>query len=132
MEHSSRLINTYFDIAKAVAKLSRCNRAKVGAILVKDRNIVAYGYNGTPSGFCNECEDQNGNTLSEVIHAETNAILKAGSEASGCDLFLTLSPCMECCKLIKQAGINHVYFLESYRDLSGLHKLQIKYTHYVN
>jgi len=118
---------TFANIAKQVALLSRCKRAKVGAIIVKDRNIISFGYNGTPCGFCNTCEDENGETKNEVIHAEANAILKAGKHAEGSDIYLTLSPCIECCKLIKQSGINKVYFLNEYRDLSGLKKLKIKY-----
>ncbi len=114
------------NIVHEIAKLSRCNRAKVGALIVKDNNIISYGYNGTPSGFCNNCE-QNNITLNEVIHAECNAIIKAGNKSYGAELFLTLSPCFECCKLIKQAGIKKVYFKEQYRDLSGLIKLQIDY-----
>lgn len=116
----------YMQIAKEVAKLSRCERAKVGALIVKDKNIISYGFNGTPSGFCNDCEKDNV-TLQEVIHAECNAILKAGKEANGSSLYITMSPCFECCKLIKQAGIRKVYFAEKYRDLTGLEKLKIEY-----
>ena len=117
---------TYLQIAETVAKLSRCNRAKVGAVVVKKGNIVGFGFNGTASGQCNECEE-GGVTKPEVIHAETNAILKAGRECHGADLYLTLSPCVECCKLIKQAGIKKVYFREIYRDTTGLNKLGIKF-----
>jgi dCMP deaminase len=126
MNRTQQLQQIYMNIAAEVSQMSRCNRAKVGALLVKGTNIVAYGYNGTPSGFCNECEENNV-TKPEVIHAELNAILKAGKEAEGCDLYLTLSPCIECCKLIKQAGINKVYVREMYRDLSGLQRLKINY-----
>jgi dCMP deaminase len=128
MEPSLRMLNTYMQLAITVSNLSRCTRAQVGAIIVKDKNIISYGYNGTPAGFCNDCEDEQGVTKKEVIHAECNAILKAGVNAKDSDLFLTLSPCFECCKLIKQAGINHVYFLKMYRDLSGLTALQIPFT----
>lgn len=114
----------YLNIALEVSKLSRCNRAKVGAIIVKDGNIISFGFNGTISGMCNECEE-NGVTKPQVIHAETNAILKAGREANGGDLYLTLSPCVECCKLIKQAGIKRVFFRDIYRDTTGLDKLHI-------
>lgn len=117
----------YINIAKEFSSLSRCKRAKVGAIIVKDKNIISYGYNGTPCGFDNDCEDKNGNTKPEVIHAETNAILKAGKKALGADLYVTLSPCIECCKLIKQSGIKKVYYLNNYRDLTGLKKLKIQY-----
>lgn len=116
----------YMQVAESVATLSRCNRAKVGAVVVKDGNIVGFGFNGTPSGCDNECEE-NGTTKPEVIHAETNAILKAGRECQGADLYLTLSPCVECCKLIKQSGIKKVWFREIYRDATGLEKLGIKF-----
>jgi dCMP deaminase len=118
---------TFINISKQVSLLSRCKRAKVGAVIVKDENIISFGYNGTPCGFCNTCEDKNGDTKKEVIHAEANAILKAGKEAFNADLYLTLSPCVECCKLIKQSGIKKVYFLNNYRDLTGLKKLKIDY-----
>lgn len=121
-----QLDHIYMNIALEVSKMSRCNRAKVGALLVKDNNIISYGFNGTPAGFCNDCEE-NGITKKEVIHAEANAILKAGRESIGSDLFLTLSPCIDCCKLIKQAGIRKVYIKEYYRDTSGLNQLQLDY-----
>jgi len=121
-----QLNNIYMSIALEISKMSRCNRAKVGALLVKDNNIISYGFNGTPAGFCNTCEE-NDITKKEVIHAEVNAILKAGRESIGSDLFLTLSPCIDCCKLIKQAGIRKVYIKEYYRDTSGLNQLQLDY-----
>jgi dCMP deaminase len=127
-ERKQQFKEVYLNIAKEVGTLSRCIRAKVGAVIVKDGNIVAYGYNGTPSGFSNVCEEDNV-TLPEVIHAECNAILKAGRDAKGADLYLTLSPCVECCKLIKQAGIKTVYFRELYRNTEGLDKLKINYVH---
>lgn len=129
MERSLKINKVYLKIALNISELSRCSRAKVGAIIVKDKNIISYGYNGTPSGFCNICEDENNNTKPEVIHAETNAILKAGKLSKGANLYLTLSPCIECCKLIKQAEISHVYFINKYRDLSGLEIFKIPYTH---
>lgn len=116
----------YMTIAYQIAELSRCNRAKVGALIVNDKNIVSYGFNGTPEGFCNDCEDNN-ITKDEVIHAETNAILKAGIKAKGSTLYVTLSPCLQCCKLIKQSGIKKVYYLNEYTDLNGLEKLKIDY-----
>jgi len=128
MNRQQQIIKTYLKIAKTISELSRCNKAKVGAVIVNDNNIVAYGYNGTPSGYCNTCEDENNKTFKEVIHAETNAILKAGRLTVGADLYLTLSPCIDCCKLIKQSGIKHVYFLTAYKDLSGLEKFKIPYT----
>jgi dCMP deaminase len=118
---------TYLKIAIEIANLSRCKRAKVGAIIVKENNIISFGYNGTPSGFCNSCENKKNITIDEVIHAETNAILKAGDKCNGATLYVTLSPCVNCCKLIKQSGISKVIYLNAYRDLSGLNKLKINY-----
>jgi dCMP deaminase len=126
MTRSEQFDVMYMDIAHTVSKLSRCNRAKVGAIIVKDRNIVAYGYNGTPSGFCNECEE-NDVTKDEVIHAEMNAILKAGINAQDATMYVTMSPCMQCSKIIKQSGIRNVVFETLYHDTKGLDKLKINH-----
>ena len=116
----------YIDIAHIVSQLSRCNRKKVGAIIVKDGNIVSFGYNGTPTGFCNECEE-NDVTKDEVIHAEMNAILKAGTKTQGATMYVTMSPCIECAKIIKQSGLKCVVFDELYRDTKSLQKLKINY-----
>ena len=116
----------YMNIAHEVSTLSRCNRKKVGAIIVKDGNIVAFGYNGTPRGFCNECEE-NDITLDEVIHAEMNAILKAGKDAQGATMYVTMSPCVQCAKIVKQSGLKCVVFEELYRDTTSLQKLKINY-----
>lgn len=108
----------YMQIAEIVSEQSKCTRAKVGAILVKEGNVIAIGYNGTPSGFCNDCESEDV-TLPEVLHAESNAIAKCArstSSADGSTLYTTLSPCFECCKLIIQAGISRVVYKELYRD----------------
>jgi dCMP deaminase len=108
----------YMRIAEIVSEQSKCSRAKVGAILVKDGNVIAIGYNGTPTGFCNDCEQED-NTLPEVLHAESNAIAKCARSTSSADkatLYTTLSPCFECCKLIIQAGISRVVYKELYRD----------------
>lgn len=105
------------------AKLSYCERKKVGALIVKDRMIISDGYNGTPSGFDNCCEDGSGKTHWFVLHAEANAILKlAGSTQSAKDatLYLTLSPCKECSKLVLQAGIKKVVFMDDYSDNDGI------------
>ena len=102
------------NIAYEVAQLSRCNRKKVGAIIVKDGNILSFGYNGPPSGFCNECEE-NDVTKDEVIHAEMNAILKAGKDAQGATMYVTMSPCIQCAKIIKQSALKCVVFDELYR-----------------
>lgn len=105
------------------AKLSSCKRKKVGALIVKDRMIISDGYNGTPSGFDNCCEDETGKTQWFVLHAEANAILKlAGSTQSAKDatLYLTLSPCKECSKLVLQAGIKKVVYIDEYSDNDGI------------
>jgi len=110
------------DVAKRFAQLSYAQRLKVGAIIIKDDRIVAYGYNGMPSGWDNNCEEEN-KTRPEVLHAESNAIAKlARSNDSGldADIFITHSPCIECAKLIYQSGIKRVYFGEQYRSTDGL------------
>lgn len=123
---SEQFERMYMNIAYEVAQLSRCNRKKVGAIIVKDGNIVSFGYNGTPRGFCNECEENNV-TKDEVIHAEMNAILKAGKDAQGATMYVTMSPCIQCAKTIKQSGLKCVVFDELYRDTQALQKLKINY-----
>jgi len=122
----------YIDTAQRFAELSHARRLKVGAIVVKDDSVVAYGYNGMPAGWDNDCEDQiyheDGfhitlKTKPEVLHAESNAIAKlARSSVSGldADLFVTHSPCLDCAKLIYQSGIKRVFYSENYRDDSGL------------
>ncbi len=117
----------YLRMAKEWAKLSYCERKKVGALIVKDRMIISDGYNGTPSGAENCCEDEEGKSLWYVLHAEANAILKLAAStqsAKGATLYLTLSPCRECCKLILQAGIKRVIYIEKYRDEEGIAFLQ--------
>ena len=105
------------------AELSHCKRKKVGALIVKNKMIISDGYNGTPIGFDNSCEDNEGNTHWYVLHAEANAILKTASsthDCSGATLYLTLSPCKDCSKLIHQAGINRLVYINKYSDNSGL------------
>lgn len=105
------------------AKLSYCKRKQVGALIVKDRMIISDGYNGTPSGFENCCEDEEGKTQWYVLHAEANAILKlAASTQSAKDatLYLTLSPCKECSKLVLQAGIKKIVYINEYSDSEGI------------
>jgi dCMP deaminase len=118
----TKFIEAYMDVAKRFAQLSYAQRLKVGAIIIKDDRIVAYGYNGMPSGWDNNCEEEN-KTRPEVLHAESNAIAKlARSNDSGldADIFITHSPCIECAKLIYQSGIKRVYFGEQYRSTDGL------------
>ncbi|RQP12807.1 MAG: CMP deaminase [Chryseobacterium sp.] len=117
----------YLRMATEWAKLSHCKRKKVGALIVKDRMIISDGYNGTPSGFENPCEDANDNTKWYVLHAEANAILKLARSTQACDgatLYLTLSPCKECSKLILQAGIKRLVYIDDYSDCAGLDFLQ--------
>lgn len=117
----------YLKMAIEWSKLSYCERKKVGALIVKDRMIISDGYNGTPSGFENCCEDENGKTQWFVLHAEANAILKlAGSAQSARDatLYLTLSPCKECSKLILQAGIKKLVYIDHYSDSDGIEFLK--------
>jgi len=113
----------YLRIAKEWSRLSYCKRKQVGAIIVKDRMIISDGYNGTPSGFENCCEDETGLTQWYVLHAEANAILKVAKSTQSCEgatLYITLSPCRECSKLIHQSGIKRVVYNNGYRDDSGI------------
>lgn len=113
----------YLRIAKEWSQLSYCKRKQVGAIIVKDRMIISDGYNGTPSGFENCCEDEDGLTRWDVLHAEANAILKVARSTQSCEgatLYITLSPCKECSKLIHQSGIKRVVYKDGYRDDSGI------------
>lgn len=113
----------YLRIAQEWGKLSYCKRRQVGALIVKDRMIISDGYNGTPSGFENFCEDDDGYTKWYVLHAEANAILKVAASTQSCKgatLYITMSPCKECSKLIHQAGIIKVVYNEAYKDDSGL------------
>ena len=109
------------------SKLSHCKRKKVGAIVVKNNMIISDGFNGTPSGFDNNCEDEDGNTNWHVLHAEANAILKVAKSTNSCKgstLYLTLSPCKECAKLIHQSGISRLVYSVKYKDISGLNFLR--------
>ena len=113
----------YLEMAAIWAKNSYCTRRQVGAILVKDRMIISDGYNGTPSGFENVCEDENGVTKPYVLHAEANAITKVAkshNSSDGATLYITDSPCMECAKLIIQAGIRRVVYAREYRIVDGV------------
>jgi len=121
-----RLDSVFIEIAKQIGTLSYCTRAKVGAVLVKAGNLISFGYNGTPTGMDNGCEENNV-TKDEVIHAEMNSILKAaksGNSVDGSTLYLSLSPCQNCCKLIIQSGIKRVVYLEAYRDLKPVEFLK--------
>jgi dCMP deaminase len=117
----------YLEMARVWAKNSYCIRRQVGAILVKDNMIISDGYNGTPSGFENICEDETGTTKPYVLHAEANAITKvarSNNSSEGATLYVTTSPCVECAKLIIQAGIRRVVFYDKYRIEDGLNLLK--------
>ncbi len=119
--------SAYMRMAHEWGKLSHCERKQVGALIVKDRMIISDGFNGCPSGFENNCEDDQGNTKWYVLHAEANAILKVASSTQSCKgstLYITLSPCKECSKLIHQSGINRVVYSQKYKDTSGIKFLQ--------
>lgn len=114
-------------MAQVWAENSYCNRRKVGALIVKDKMIISDGYNGTPSGFENVCEDEEGHTKPYVLHAEANAITKvakSNNSSNGATLYVTAAPCMECAKLIIQSGIRRVVYLESYRLSEGIELLE--------
>ncbi|MFT4669842.1 MAG: dCMP deaminase [Ulvibacter sp.] len=119
----NRYDKAYLRIATEWGSLSYCKRKQVGAIIVRDRMIISDGYNGTPSGFENCCEDDGGLTRWDVLHAEANAILKVARSTQSCEgstLYITLSPCKECSKLIHQSGIKRVVYHKGYRDDAGI------------
>ena len=121
-----RYDRAYMRMALEWAKLSHCTRKKVGALIVKEGMIISDGYNGTPTGFPNDCEDPNGLTHWYVLHAEANAILKVArstNNARGATLYLTHSPCKECSKLVLQSGIQRLVYLDAYKDTDGLNLL---------
>ena len=119
---------SYLEMAAIWAKNSYCKRRQVGALSVKDRMIISDGYNGTPSGFENKCEDETGATKPYVLHAEANAITKvakSGNSSEGATLYVTASPCIECAKLIIQSGIKRVVYRDEYRLTDGIDLLKI-------
>ena len=127
MDKTKKYDIAYLKMAETWGKLSYCKRRQVGAIIVKNRMIISDGYNGTPTGFENVCEDEENYTKWYVLHAEANAILKVASSTQSCDgatLYVTLSPCRECSKLIHQSGISRVVYSVAYKDLSGVEFLK--------
>ena len=117
----------YIKMARVWATNSYCKRRQVGALIVKDRMIISDGYNGTPSGFENECEDENNRSKPYVLHAEANAITKvakSNNSSEGATLYITASPCMDCAKLIIQAGIIRVVYADEYRIIDGIELLE--------
>ncbi len=136
MDTKQRLLDLrYLRMARIWSENSYCERRKVGAILVKDKMIISDGYNGTPSGFPNVCETEEGVTFPYVLHAEANAITKvarSNNSSEGSTLYVSTSPCMDCSKLIIQAGIKRVVFSELYRITDGLDLLRragVEYDH---
>ena len=126
-EKQRQLDLRYIRMARIWAENSYCVRRQVGALIVKDKMIISDGYNGTPSGFENVCEDCDGVTKPYVLHAEANAITKVAKSANNCDgatLYVTASPCIECSKLIIQAGIRRVVYSDPYRNDDGLQLLR--------
>lgn len=122
-EKQARYDRAYLRLAASWAKLSHCNRKQVGAIIVKDAIIISDGYNGTPAGFDNCCENEIGETHWYVLHAEANAILKVAKSTNNCKdatLYLTHSPCKDCSKLVLQSGIKRLVYQEAYKDTSGI------------
>lgn len=117
-DKQNKIDRLYLRMAKVWAENSHCKRSQVGCLIVSNRQIISDGYNGTPSGFDNTCEDCDNNTLSTVLHAEANAITKiakSANSAEGSTLYVTLSPCFDCAKLIIQAGIKRIVYSEVYR-----------------
>lgn len=126
-----KFIDLYMEMAESVSKLSRARRLQVGAVVVKDNRVISFGYNGTPSGWDNNCElvndDGTLSTKKEVIHAEMNAIAKLAKSTEsgeGAEMFITHAPCMECAKLIFQSGISRVYYRNKYRSVEGVNFLK--------
>lgn len=122
-EKQGLLDQRYLKMASVWAQNSYCKRRQVGALLVKDKMIISDGYNGTPSGFENNCEDENNTTFPYVLHAEANAITKvakSNNSSDGATLYVTSSPCLECSKLIIQAGIKRVVFYDNYHKQDGI------------
>lgn len=126
-EKQLALDKRYLRMAKIWAENSYCKRRQVGALIVKDKKIISDGYNGTPSGFPNLCEDESGLTFPYVLHAEANAITKvacSNNSSEGATIYCTSSPCIECSKLIIQAGIRRLVYCEQYRLMDGIQLLQ--------
>lgn len=126
-KNGTKFDHSYIEMAHVWAKNSYCERRQIGALIVKDRMIISDGYNGTPSGFENVCEDEDGKTKPYVLHAEANAITKvakSNNSSDGATLYITDSPCVECAKLIIQAGIVRVVFDRKYRITDGLDLLE--------
>lgn len=123
----SKFVQFYMNVAEETSKLSSAKRLQVGCVAVKDNRIIAYGYNGTPSGWDNGCEDHTNKTKPEVLHAEANCIAKiarSNESSEDCVMFITHSPCMDCAKLLYQSGVSKVYYKTQYRTCEGIDFLQ--------
>ena len=126
-EKQEQFDRRYLEMAKIWAQNSYCKRRQVGALIVKEKMIISDGYNGTPAGFENVCEDENNKTKPYVLHAEANAITKvakSNNSSEGATLYITSSPCMECAKLIIQSGIKRVVYSDNYRIEEGVNLLK--------
>lgn len=127
MDKQAKVDRLYMRMARIWAENSYCERRKVGALLVKNQMIISDGYNGTPSGFENHCEDENNVSKPYVLHAEANAITKvarSNNSSDGATLYVTASPCIECAKLIIQSGIKRVVYGEKYRLMEGVELIE--------
>jgi dCMP deaminase len=123
VEKQYKYDKAYLRMALEWAKLSHCKRKRVGALIIKDGMIISDGYNGTPTGYENHCEDDDGKTKWYVLHAEANALMKlarSGNYSKGATLYITMSPCKECSKLIHQAGISRIVYINKYKEAAGL------------
>ncbi len=123
MTKQDRYNRMWMDVARVFAHQSHCTRRQVGCVIVKGDRIISQGWNGAPAGFDNCCEDEDGNTMSHIIHAESNAITKLArstENGEGAVMYCTTAPCIDCAKLIAQAGLVAVYYLESYKRIDGL------------
>jgi len=126
-EKQKQFDKSYLNMAQEWAKNSYCRRRQVGALIVKDKMIISDGYNGTPAGFENICEDEAGKTKAYVLHAEANAITKvakSGNSSAGATMYVTTAPCLECAKLIIQAGITRLVFRDPYSVSDGIDLLK--------
>lgn len=122
----SKFDDFYMNVAAMTATLSYAKRAQVGAVAIRDRNILAFGYNGTLPGTGNVCEDEEGNTKPEVIHAEENLLMKLAKSSvssEGSVVYVTMSPCINCSRLMANAGVSKIMYRDSYRDTSGIELL---------
>jgi len=125
----SRYIEAYMKVAYTFAELSHCKRRKVGCVIVKNDTIISIGYNGSPAGWDNCCEGEDGLTLPHIIHAEMNAVTKltCSNESSvGSEMFITTAPCLPCATVLSEIGLTHIYYAECYKGTEGLEHLSAR------